>query len=241
MDCLKSLLSTTLSLIVLLSSCTLLPNPKQICPKPSNEERTFSSSENSPSVSTLRTEIENYLNSGYDVEGLRSLTLDKMGNTVGSITKADLSGDENDELILSTITSSEISGYKLGWLGIYECSNGKYQPTYIGYGEFTNSVKVIKVFDTLGQGKPQIFVEYIWRGSQCQVGLNVLVKTDTGWSRIFDHYLNCPTTISLNNSQDGDTVEIIFQGKFHDDMGFEPDKRVTQVFRVESGEIVLVP
>ena len=145
MDSLKSLLSTILSLLFLLSSCSSLSNHKQICPKPSNEQIEFKSSEISPSVSTLQAEIEYYLNSGYDIDGLQSLTLDKYGNTVGSITKTDLSGDENDELIFSTITSSEISGYMLGWLGIYECSNGKYQPTYIGYGEFTNSVKVVEV------------------------------------------------------------------------------------------------
>ena len=238
---LKSLLSTIFSLVILLSSCTSFSNPKQICPKPSSEEVTFSSSESSPSVDTLRTEIEHYLNSGYNIDGLQSLTLDEKGRITGSITEVDLTGDGIKELVLSTITSSDISGYKLGWLGIYECSNGEYLPTYIGYGEFTYSVKVVEVFDALDQGTPQIFVEYLWRGSECQLGLNVLAKTDTGWSIIFDNYLNCPATVSVNNIQDGDAIEIVYQGKLHDVMGFEPDKRVTQVYRVELGNFVFIP
>ena len=102
-------------------------------------------------------------------------------------------------------------------------------------------MKVVEVFDALDQGTPQIFVEYLWHGSECQLGLNVLAKTDTGWSIIFDNYLNCPATVSVNNIQDGDAIEIVYQGKLHDVMGFEPDKRVTQVYRVELGNIVFIP
>ena len=241
MSRLKNLLSIFLLPGVLFSGCTSLPNTKRVCPKPSSEETMFRSSESSPSVATLRTEIEHYLNSGYDIEGLNSLTLDKKGRSVGSITETDLTGDGINELIFSTSTSSDYNEYKLGWLGIYECSNGEYHPTYIGYGDFTYSVKVVKVFDALGEGKPQIFVEYLWRGSECQLGINVLAKTDTGWSRVFDNYLNCPATVTVNSIKDGSAIEIVFQGKLHDVMGFEPDKRVTQVYRVESGDFVLIP
>jgi hypothetical protein len=241
MSRLKNLLSVFFLSGILFSGCTSSVSTKQVCPEPSSEEIMFRSSESSPSVATLRTEIEHYLNSGHDIDGLKFLTLDKKENSVGTITETDLTGDGINELIFSTSTSSDYNEYKLGWLGIYECSNGEYHPAYIGYGEYTHSVKVVKVFDTLGEGKPQIFVEYLWRGSECQLGINVLAKADTGWSKVFDNYLNCPAAASVNSIKNGSAIEIVFQGKLHDVMGLEPDKRVTQVYRVESGDFVLIP
>ena len=77
-------------------------------------------------------------------------------------------------MILSTTTTSDIDGYEAGWVGIYECRNGGWHSSYTELGQFINYAKIDAVLDLLSTGTSQVYVEYNWQGSACQIGLQVL-------------------------------------------------------------------
>jgi hypothetical protein len=246
------ILCATIGLFMLLSSCAQSPvsvlstetvEPiTEVCPQrnPDNSSFQVSPIENS-SLSQLRLEIENYLNSGGVATGLQSLILDIQNNTIGSIMEVDLNKDGVSEIVLSTTTSTKVDGHLSGWVGIYQCELGKYNASYTELGQFMGSVKVQSVEDALNLGTSQIFVEYEWGGWSCSIGMQILGQSSGKWSWVFGHYLNCPATVSVRTNSTPSRTEIVFQGKLHDSMGIEPDKDVIQIFSVKDGEFQLQP
>ena len=194
------------------------------------------------SLSELRSLIEEYLNSGGSASGLQILITDDQKNIIGSIIEVDLNKDNVNDILLSTTTSYEIvEGYKVGWIGVFECENGKYQASYAELGGYINYTKIKTVLDLLDTGIPQIFVEYEWDGGSCIVGLQVLAFSSDDWSWIFGNYLHCPATVSIRANQNTGKTEIIYTGIKRDVMGMEPDEEVTEIYTVKNREFQLVP
>jgi hypothetical protein len=163
------------------------------------------------SLNELRSLIEEYLNSGGNASGLQTLIADDQKTIIGSIIEVDLNKDNINDILLSTTTSYEIvEGYKVGWIGVFECENGKYQASYAEIGGYINYIKIKTVLDLLDTGTPQIFVEYEWNGSNCIVGLQVLAFSSDDWSWVFGNYLHCPATVSIRDNQSTEKTEIVY-------------------------------
>lgn len=238
---LRMFLISLVALMLALPGCTSKNQIHAACPKSSATQIAFPKSQTPRSLSILHSAVKDFLDSGQNAAGLKPLILDDRDNTVGSITTVDLTGDGVKEIVLSTTTSTDIDGYKFGWLGIYECANGHYDAKYAGLGEFIYAMKVNAVFDALGSGTPQIFVQYRWRGSECQVGLQVLAHSPTGWEWVFGKFLNCPATAAVNKNPITGQTKIVYKGILHDVMGLEPDKEVTQIYIAKNGGFQLAP
>ncbi len=238
---LRVFLITLMVLMLALPGCAPESQIDTACPKSSATQISFPKSPIPASLSILRSAIKDFLNSGQNAAGLKPLILDDHDNTIGSITTVDVTGDGVKEIVLSTTTSTDIDGYKFGWVGIYECANGRYDAKYAGLGEYIYSMKVNAVLDTLGSGTPQIFVEYRWRGRECHVGLQVLAHSSSGWEWIFGNYLNCPATATVNKNPITGQTQIVYKGTLHDSMGLEPDKEVTQIYIAKNGGFQLAP
>ena len=236
----RAFLITLVILIHALSGCAPKNEIDAPCPKLSGTQTSFPKPPKLQNLNVLRSAVKDFLNSGQNALGLKPLILDDRGNVIGSIVTVDVTGDGVNEIVLSTTTSTD-TNYKIGWIGIYECAKGHYDASYAGLGEYIYSARVNAVLDALGSGTPQIFVQYRWRGSECQVGLQVLAHSSTGWEWVFGNYLNCPETATVNKNPITGQMEIIYTGKLHDNMGLEPDKEVTQIYVVKNSGFQLAP
>lgn len=248
------LLLTNICFFITLSTCVphQIDNISTITPQPVGDpclegNHSNSSIHISPtdvpslSVNAIRAEIISYLDSGGDASGLQPLILDIQNNIIGSIMEIDLNNDGIEEIVLSTTTASRVDRYNVGWVGIYECRMGKYSASYAELGEFMEYVKVKSIRDAFDTGTPQVFVEYEWHGWSCTVGMQVLALSSDKWAWTFGNYLNCPATVAVRDNPTTGKTEIVYQGILHDVMGNEPDKEVTQVYRVNNGEFQLQP